>query len=319
MKPTILAMEPFKKTVVWGSRALESYGKGPAEHLGESWEISCVEGGLSKDAASGRPLRDFFLEDPEHFLGSESALRSFPWLIKLLATADWLSLQVHPSDQQALDLVGRPLGKRECWLILEATEGAEIFLGLREGAGKEDLRAALAAGTKEAVEAVLRRVTVRAGDLFDITPGTLHALGPGLVLLEVQQPVDLTYRVFDWQRVGLDGKPRELHVEQSLAVLDENSRPSALAPLAPLAGIPGQRLLHNDKFRLERWFIHGHERIPVTELLGVVCLGGAGDAQVPPGPGIWLERGRSFVVPRGVSFLDLRGESLDLAVALPPL
>jgi mannose-6-phosphate isomerase len=319
MKPTILPMQPFLKTVVWGSDALSRFGKGSAKKLGESWEISCVPGGLSHDANSGRTLKELFEADTEYFIGAEAGFRSFPWLIKLLATKDWLSVQVHPDDRQARELEGPlGLGKRECWLILDAEPGAEIALGLKPGKNRSDLESALALGTTSALWDVLRRVPAKVGDLFDITPGTLHALGPGLVLLEVQQPVDLTYRVFDWQRLGLDGLPRDLHVRKSLQVLDEDSRPSPLPPLAPLSGLEGHRLIYNDKFRLERWLINGHERVPVTDLLGVVCLGGAGDAQVPPGPGIWLQKGRSFVVPRGVSFLDLRGESLDLAVALPP-
>lgn len=318
MKPPLLVMEPFRKVVVWGSGALERFGKAGASNLGESWEVSCVPGSPSRDAASGRSLADIVAGDPGYWFGPLAEPGAFPFLVKLIATGDWLSLQVHPDDGQAMRLEGLPSGKRESWWILEAAPGSEIILGLNPGAQALDLRRALEAGTAEAVSAVVRRVPAKAGDVFDIPPGTLHALGPGLVLLEVQQPVDVTYRVFDWNRAGLDGLPRPLHVEKSLHVLDPESRPVPLElPRASCAG-RGATVVDHDRFRLERWHVAGRARIPGGELFAAVCVAGSGGTGPEPGGGVPLSPGRSIVVPGAATFLDVWGGPLDLAVIRPP-
>ena len=318
MTPGILAMNPFRKTVVWGSDRLEHWGKGPSEKLGETWEVSCEAEGPSSDAASGERLLDIIARDPVHWLGERKTAEDFPWLVKLLATNCWLSLQVHPDDDQALELEGVRKGKRECWLVLEAAPGAELILGLNEGLGAEDLHGALRAGTTEAFNRILRRVPARVGDLFDIEPGTLHAIGPGLVILEVQQPSDYTYRVFDWERLGLDNKPRSLHVEQSLKVMNAEHRPSPVEPVGPSELMFGAALIDHEHFRLERWQGTGRHRVPVEGPMAIVCLGGAGDLETAGSPAVWMKKGRSFVVPQAVRFLELRGESMDLAVVRPP-
>ncbi len=139
----------------------------------------------------------------------------FPLLIKLLDARETLSLQVHPPAAKAKELGGEP--KTEMWYVAAAEPRSELFVGLKRGVTREQFEAQLAAGT---VAECFHRVPVTAGDAMFLPSGRVHALGGGLVIFEIQQNSDTTYRVFDWNRVGLDGKPRELHVPQSLASID---------------------------------------------------------------------------------------------------
>lgn len=321
MRPGVVVTEPFLKETVWGSDRLQSeWGKvmAPEAKLGESWEVSCIDGGESGVAGGGPNLRQLYERDPAWFRGSESPGGAFPLLVKLIATSDVLSVQVHPDDRDAQRLEGTPRGKHEAWLILEADPGASLYLGLAEGATKAQFGDALRADDADAVGDLLREVAVEVGQVFDIEPGTVHAIGPGLVLLEIQQPSEITYRAFDWGRVGLDGKPRELHVDKALDVIKENARPVPVPRVGALSGMDGEILLRTRDFRMERWRVDGRVRVPVTELLTCVCVGGEGTVASPQDAPKGLLRGRSCVVPRGVSMATFEGRGLELVVALPP-
>jgi len=149
-----------------------------------------------------------------------------PLITKLLAVGDWLSVQVHPDDATARRLEGEPWGKSEAWLVLDAAPGAEIVMGLAPGAGREEVARSMAAGR---MAEVLAKVPAAGGDLFHLPAGTLHAIGPGLTIFEVQQASDVTYRFYDWDRPGLDGRMRELHIDKALAALTP-AGPGAPAP-----------------------------------------------------------------------------------------
>jgi mannose-6-phosphate isomerase len=321
MRPGVLVTQPFLKQTVWGSDRLQSeWGKAlpPGSKLGESWEISCIDGGESGVMGGGPNLRQLYERDPAWFRGEEAPGGAFPLLVKLIATSDVLSLQVHPDDRAAERLEATSRGKHEAWLILEADPGASLYLGLVEGATKDQLGDALRGDDAQSVRELLRQVTVEPGQVFDIAPGTVHAIGPGLVLLEVQQPSDITYRVFDWGRTGLDGNPRELHVHKALEVIKEDARPVAVPRVGALSGMEGEILLRTKDFRMERWLVDGRLRVPVTELLTCVCVGGEGTVASPQDVPKGLLRGRSCVIPRGVSMATFEGRGLDLVVALPP-
>ena len=321
MRPGVLITEPFLKETVWGSDRLQSgWGKdmGPDSKLGEAWEVSCLDGGESGVLGGGPNLRQLYERDPAWFRGDEAPSGPFPFLVKLIATSDALSLQVHPDDGDARRLEGAPRGKHEAWLILEAEPGAVLYAGLAEGVGKAELGDALRAQDSDAVRGLLREVAVEPGQVFDIAPGTVHAIGPGLVLLEIQQPSDITYRVFDWGRVGLDGKPRELQVAKALDVIKESARPVPVSRVGTLSGMDGDILLRTAEFRLERWRVDGQVRVPVAELLTCVCVGGEGTVAALNDAPQALLRGRSCVIPRGVSMATFEGRGLDMVVALPP-
>ena len=223
-----LRLNPAYHERVWGGQRLR-----PATPpIGEAWIVH-EENRVTDGPQAGRTLAELTAEYGEALLGRVPLARTgdrFPLLIKILDAADWLSVQVHPNDEQAVQLAGPGhFGKTEAWHILEAAPGAQLIAGLKPGTTHDELAAAIRAGT---VTDLSRYLTVAAGDTVFIGAGTLHALGPGLLLYEIQQTSDITYRVFDWDRPQSAG--RALHIEQSLAVTNPAIAGEIQAP--PLAG-----------------------------------------------------------------------------------
>jgi len=223
--------KPIFKERVWGGRAIERlYGKKlPAGvPIGESWEISDRPGDASVIAngpLAGKDLRWLMEHHEREFLGNaKSANGRFPLLIKILDAQEKLSLQVHPPASKAAELKGEP--KTEAWYIADAAPGAELYVGLKSGVTRAEFETKIKTG---AVAECFHRVPVKAGDTMFLPSGRVHAIGAGLVIFEIQQNSDTTYRVFDWSRVGLDGKPREVHVAESLASIDFADFEPALA------------------------------------------------------------------------------------------
>ncbi len=218
-----LSFHPVFKERVWGGRLLEQlYHKAlpPGVPIGESWEISDRPGDVSSLAGGGplygRDLRWLMENCERDLLGdAKSANGRFPLLVKILDAQEKLSLQVHPPAHKATELGGEP--KTEAWYIAHAAPGAELYVGLKRGVTRAGFEAKIKTG---GVAECFHRVPVKAGDTMFLPSGRVHAIGAGLVIFEFQQNSDTTYRVFDWNRVGLDGKPRDLHVEQSLASVD---------------------------------------------------------------------------------------------------
>jgi len=228
-----LTFQPIFKQRVWGGRELERlYQKPlpPGVPIGESWEITDRPGDASvitNGPLAGKDLRWLMENHAADLLGDSRPHRGrFPLLIKILDAQDKLSLQVHPPAARAAELGGEP--KTEMWYIAEAALGAELYVGLKRGVTRAEFERKIAAGT---VAECFHRVPVQPADAMFLPSGRVHALGAGLVIFEIQQNSDTTYRVFDWSRLGLDGKPRELHVPQSLASIDfSDFEPSLLPP-----------------------------------------------------------------------------------------
>lgn len=216
----ILRVKPEYHARVWGGQKLRPTRLGETP-IGEAWlvhEGNRVTGG----PFDGRTLAEVALESGQELLGPRAVARTgnrFPLLIKLLDAAEWLSVQVHPNDAQAVQLEGEgQFGKTEAWHILEADAGAQVIAGIKPGTSPERLAAAIREGS---VLEVSQYHAVSAGDTIMMPAGTMHALGPGLLLYEVQQTSDITYRVFDWNRPASAG--RALHLEQSVAVTDPSA------------------------------------------------------------------------------------------------
>jgi mannose-6-phosphate isomerase len=210
----------------------------------------------------------------------------FPLLVKLLFPNDKLSVQVHPDDAQA-QAMGQPRGKTECWYVLEAEPGATIALGLKEGATAEVVRGAIADGT---MEDWMEWVPVSEGDMVFVDAGTVHAIGPGVVLLETQQTSDITFRMYDY------GRPRELHVEQALGVMRTKTAAGKVAP-REMDGFV--RLIEQRYFVVDRYDIAGKGEV-VVPTDGAGCLVGLnGHAAVMAGPEgeVKLAAGKAVVVP----------------------
>jgi len=225
---SFLQFEPLYQERVWGGRMLESYlgRKLPgATPIGESWEL--VDRADAQSVASsgrwkGKTLRDILAADAAEIMGPGwPADRRFPILVKWLDCRDRLSVQIHPPATIAPKLGGEP--KTENWYFGRTDTGAAVYAGLKAGVTKESFERAIAEGT---VDHCLDRLTVREGDSLLIHSGTMHAIDAGNVILEIQQNSDTTYRVYDWGRVGLDGKPRALHLRESLESLAANTSPA---------------------------------------------------------------------------------------------
>ena len=255
--PTLypLRFHPILRHYLWGGRRLvEMFGKHDAgcDVVAESWEI-CDRGGdqsvVAHGALAGRTLAELARAFPLELYGRFPAPSRFPLLFKFLDARQPLSVQVHPNDAQAAHLDPPDLGKTEAWVVLAAEPGSVIYAGLKRGFDRAALAREVARGT---TELCLHRFEPKVGDCIFIPAGTVHALGAGIVVAEIQQASDTTFRLFDWNRVGPDGKPRPLHVEQALAVIDDTTGP--VSPIAPQpTAEPGvEQLVACEKFLLDR-------------------------------------------------------------------
>lgn len=214
-----IRFSPYYQSRVWGGRRLETVlGRSLPDAttpFGESWEVSDRAEAMSA-TADGVTLNELWQNHrAEVFGGLKSDSPCFPLLMKILDACDDLSIQVHPPASRAVELGGDP--KTEMWFIAHADPGAKIYAGLKNGVTRAQFDAALQNGMLAEVVHVLEPVT---GDCLFIPSGRIHAIGAGLLIYEIQQNSDTTYRVFDWNRVGLDGKPRQLHIAESLASID---------------------------------------------------------------------------------------------------
>jgi len=217
---SILKLKPGFKDYMWGGhRLVEEYGKEYAgEILAESWELSCypdTPSTIANGVHSGKTLRQYIEEDGKDVLGTNcERFEDFPILIKLIDAKADLSVQVHPDNEYALKKEGQ-YGKTEMWYVVDAGKDAFLYFGFRKKISREEFAARIEEGTLlEALEAV----PVKRGDLFFIDAGTIHAIGKDILLAEIQQNSNVTYRVYDYGRVGADGRKRELHIDKALDV-----------------------------------------------------------------------------------------------------
>ncbi len=295
-----LRFEPLFRRYIWGGRRLgtvlnKSIGLG--EDYAESWEI--VDHGPDQSVVAYGELRGKKLGElvagcgPELF-GRHHPQQQFPLLFKFLDANQSLSVQVHPNDSQAAQLDPPDLGKTEAWVVVQADPGSLIYAGLREGVDRQTLQAAMAAGQ---TETCLHRFSVQPGDCVFIPAGTVHALGAGLVIAEIQQASDTTFRLFDWNRVGADGKPRPLHIQAGLDAIDFTRGP--VAPQVPqrLESPAVERLVACAKFVLDR------RQVRNRVMLGgdgrfhlLVALEGCVELDRDPS-GLPLERGQVALLP----------------------
>src|SRR5258708_251701 len=221
-----LLFEPSLHPKVWGGRLLQTkLGKTlPSDQpYGESWEIFW-QNRVANGEYRGKTLGELIAAYPIEMVGTKNADPEFPLLIKFIDAQDWLSVQVHPDDKLAAELEGQPRGKTECWYIVDAVPGAQIVYGFAQDIDADGFRKALESGHGKDV---LQYVNVAPGDFISVPAGMMHAIGPGILLYELQQTSDTTDRVYDWDRPGLDGKPRELHIDKSLRATRFDVKPTA--------------------------------------------------------------------------------------------
>lgn len=226
MKLYPLLFEPNLHEVVWGGKKLTKWKQLPAHEqpVGESWEVSCVPQSVSVIAngeAKGMDLGTYIAQQPAAVLGKGVAKaydNQLPLLVKFIDAKRNLSIQVHPNDEMAARLFHKK-GKSEMWYVISAEPGAYLYAGFKTAINAQEYRRLIAEGD---ITTVLAKHRVHPGDVFYIPAGRVHAIGEGIVLAEIQQSSDLTFRIYDYGRLGMDGKPRELHTDLAAEALDYN-------------------------------------------------------------------------------------------------
>lgn len=295
-----LRFHPVYQTYIWGGEKLRiRLGRSdtPEGIVAESWEISAREDGMgvvAEGPLAGKTLQNLIESHPREILGSRVQTDRFPLLIKVLDAAQTLSVQVHPNDQTAARFGGE--AKTETWYILEASADACVYCGMVDGVTPEQFRAAIA---DNSLELLLKKIPVKAGDAIFVPGGRVHAIAAGCLLLEVQQNSNTTYRIYDWGRVGSDGKERELHIDQALQVsifAEADSAHTPAIPLSPLAGLPREQIMLSPYFLLEKLTLNETATLPPSPETFQVLFAIDGDLAVAAG-------GETVAVPRGSSVL----------------
>jgi mannose-6-phosphate isomerase len=322
-----LAIVPDEREAIWGGASLVArYGKhaAPEAKIGESWE--CYDGNaVGNGAFAGATIGELRARLGADLMGAADPAAPFPLLTKLIDARAALSVQVHPGDAYARRVEHAPNGKTECWYVLEADPGAEIVLGWN----RATTRAEYLERVREAsLDDVLRRVPARPGDAFYLPAGTLHAIGAGIVLFETQQTSDLTYRIYDYDRRGADGKPRELHVDKAADVLDyRESFAGALNSISyELDGLHRTTLIADRNFIVERIVLPAERRgIDLEGMPLVVQALGVPVELEARGATLYLEPYQSAIVPAALDVVMVRaaaggdGAALgSMLVASPP-
>ena len=251
---------------IWGGRKFaDLLGKNlPAnKRIGESWEIVDrpeAQSVVSNGPLKGKTLHELWSQHRQEIFGTLPEAARFPLLIKLLDAQEKLSLQVHPPEKIAAKLGGE--SKTECWYVAAADAGAELFVGFKKSITRQQFEKSLRAGS--AADEV-HTVKVRAGDAMVLPAGRFHAVGAGNLLVEIQQNSDTTYRVFDWNRVDDEGKPRQLHVEKALQCIDfDDVRPQLLRPA-------GEVILRQDLFEIQKWNLVSPREVGARGQFVIVC------------------------------------------------
>jgi mannose-6-phosphate isomerase len=316
--------DPIFKRLVWGGRRLSTVLRKPigeGSEYAESWELSDHRSDVSLVADgpfAGATLRDLVRNHGEDLFGPAlGALDQFPLLVKFIDAHQDLSVQVHPDDAKGRRLANDN-GKTETWVIVHAEPGSKIYAGLKPGTTREAMIAAIESGT---VESLLHSFEARKGDCILIPAGTVHAIGAGVVLAEFQQMSDATFRLHDWNRLGLDGKPRQLHIAESLESIDFDAGPvepvQATVESRPWGII--ERLCRSEYFALQRLTLTSSTTIGDSDRFTIV-LGIEGDVEVRSGDhAVTLGLGQTLLLPASIGPCEVipQGSATLLTCVVP--
>lgn len=311
----MIKLVPEFKDYIWGGTKLKTdYGKkSDLERLAESWELSTHKDGASVIANGpyqGKTLLTYIKEQGKKVLGSHAPREEeLSILIKLIDAKDRLSVQVHPTDAYALKNEG-DFGKTEMWYVLDASEGAKLVYGFTKDLTKEAFRHYIETST---LSDVLNYVEVKKGDAFFIEAGTLHAIGKGIQIAEIQQSSNVTYRVYDYGRVGADGKPRELHIEKAIEVthLTKSDKPKVEYRFEPIQGqgCEAAKLADCKYFNVDILKVKGEAHLVADETSYHSLLVLEGELKVvAEGESLALAKGESLFIPASTGAYTLKGE-----------
>lgn len=298
-----LKFEPILKTIVWGGEKIAPY-KGietTQSHIGESWELSGVAGNesiVSEGPLKGRSIASLVKEYKGELVGKhvyENTADEFPLLIKFIDAQKDLSIQVHPNDELAAERHNGSKGKTEMWYVVAADPGAHLLAGLKEKITPEEYAAKVADGS---ITDVLARYDVKPGDVFFLPAGRIHAICSGCFIAEIQQTSDITYRIFDYNRPGLDGKPRQLHTEQAKDAIDYTVYPDYRTEYSPEENeeveLVNCRYFTTSVYDLSLPF--AKDLSSIDSFMVVMCLSGEGSMEVD-GEAVSLRQGETVLIP----------------------
>ena len=320
-----LRFEPILKERIWGGRNLESlYNKSlpPNVPVGESWEVSDRKEDssvITNGEYAGNDLTWLMKNFSSEIMGQVTLHSNrFPLLVKILDAQQKLSLQVHPPAEKATQMGGEP--KTEMWFVTHAEPGADLFVGLKNGVTEDTFRHKIDDGS---VADCFHQIKVSAGDAMFLPSGRVHAIGAGNVIFEIQQNSDTTFRVFDWNRTGLDGKPRELHIDSSMKSIDFlDFEPPLCSSLEGNPVIPGSNLIVDDAlFSVETNSLAIGETASISSIGKPIIIGvykGALSVNTPSSPGENLLAGQFCLIPACAPSWQLSSiEASDFLIAVP--
>ncbi len=293
-----LEFYPIFKEKPWGGKKLKQilHKNIPNEHTGESWEISAVPENISVVKSGyfkGKTLQELISQHKQALTGEINYKKygdNFPLLIKYIDANDDLSIQVHPDDKIAAKK-HRSFGKNELWHIIQADEAAVLYLGFKPGTTRKKYLEALENGN---LELLLNKIEVKEGDTFYIPAGTVHTIGKGILLAEVQQSSDITYRIYDWNRPGLDGKPRELHTELALEAINFSAQPDKKT----------SDKIETPYFQIEKISVKNSKIIDISNIGSFIILMNTGNGVFKIN-GIDFEKGKTLLISANTSQINI--------------
>lgn len=314
------------KERIWGGQKLNTLYQRQlsSDRIGESWEISCHENGtsvISNGYLKGLSLLDAIDKYGEELLGTaiySEDNKKFPLLIKILDASDVLSVQVHPGDDYAYTHENGELGKTEMWYVIEAKPGSKLVYGTKQEISKEDFRHSVQVGR---IEDCLKEIDVQAGDVLYIPAGMVHAIGEGILICEIQQNSDTTYRVYDWNRTDSQGNSRELHIEKAIDVIDFGGKYSE----GKLSGIKldeqgGQRIIYVacNYFAMEKLIVDGNMQITLDGMRfqTLTCIEGYGTIEYNGGVEEFYP-GSSCLIPASINQFTINGHCIIIRAYVP--
>lgn len=322
----LMLLEPDFKERIWGGQKLNTLlnKEIPYAQTGETWEIACHENGnsiIKNGSLKGMTLKVAIDTYGDELLGHAiKEGEKFPLLLKFIDAKDLLSIQVHPDDAYAFTNENGELGKNEAWYIIDAEIGSKLIVGLKDGVTKDQFMKAF---HEEQLETVLNELEVKKGDVINIPAGLIHAIGAGILLAEIQQNSDTTYRVYDWGRIGLDGKMRELHVEKSLEVIDfegKHSKTVVEGTKQIERGYEVTYYIKNKYFALDKINISKSYSVckQTKQFELFMCVEGNAEVSCEENT-IIVADGDSFMVPASISEYSIRGCGTFIKTYVPKI
>lgn len=301
-------LKPVFQERIWGGEKLkQEYNYDiPSKHTGEAWVISAHPNGpnvIENGFLAGKTLAEAWNNYGELFNKKQE---DYPLLVKVLDANDNLSVQVHPDDTFAREVENQPYGKTECWYVLSAEPDAELVLG-HHAKTQEEFEKMM---DHEEWDQLLNKVKVKAGDFFYVPSGTIHAIGEGVVILEIQQSSDITYRVYDYDRIDADGNKRELHLERSKQVATVPHQQIKLArDVQQSDGLKITTLVQDEHFSVYHWQLNGKaEQELTTDFLQISVIEGKAELTTTEST-VYVEKGDHFILSYGMGAYRLSGEA----------